>query len=343
LDIEVTKAAAALIQAKAAVDQMKAQLVTAQAKWQAAVAAVAQSEADLGRATAQQAFREKQYQRIKKLFEMNSIDERLVDEKMDEMEAAQAATASARAAIITAKAEVAAAAAKVEEAKSDIVAAEGTVQVSQAALEKAKVLAEYKKIVSPYDGVVTQRSFNRGDFIRGAERSGEASLLVVERTDRMRIVVQVPDLDVPWIARGNPATVEIDALPGEVFRGTVARTADSEDAQSRTMRVEIDLPNSAGKLRQGMYGRVTIKLRAASGSFVVPATCLVGPVKDGKGTVYILRDGKACLVHVKVGSDDGARIEIRQGLSTEDDVVFRYNGAIGDGVPVAVVNDGPRN
>jgi HlyD family secretion protein len=164
-------------------------------------------------------------------------------------------------------------------------------------------------------------------------------MLVVERTDLLRVVVQVPDLDVPWIKRGIPATVEIDALPGEVFRGIVARMADAEDAQSRTMRVEIDLPNPSGRLRQGMYGRVTIKLLAGGNGLVIPASCLAGPLKDGKGAVYVVREGKAYLVPVKVGADDGAHFEVLQGLTADDEVVFRYNGSIGDGVPVAVVDD----
>lgn len=340
LDIEVQQLSAALVQAKAEVDQMQAHLETAKAKRDAAVAAAAESEADLGRSTAQRTFREKQYHRIKKLFELNSIDERLVDEKQDEMEAAQAAERAAQAAIVTAKANIAAAVAGIKEADANLANSNAKVQVAHAAWHKADVIAAYKKIVSPYNGVITRRTFNRGDFIRGAERSGEAPLLVVERTDKMRVVVQVPDLDVPWIAKDNAATVEIDALPGEVFKGTVARMANAEDSQSRTMRVEIDLPNPDGKLRQGMYGRVTIKLGARAGGLMIPASCLAGPLKDGKGSVYVVRQGKACLVPVKVGSDDGARLEISKGLTPEDEVVSGYNGAIGNGAAVAVVNEG---
>jgi RND family efflux transporter MFP subunit len=340
LDIEVQQLTAAIVEAKSEVDQMKAHLVTARAKWDSAVAAAAETEADLGRATAQRAFREKQYQRIKKLFELNSIDERLVDEKQDEMQAAQASERAAQAAIVTAKANVAAAAARIEEAKADLANAEAKVQVADSARAKAQAFADYERIVSPYNGVITRRSFNRGDFIRAAERSGEAPLLVVDRTDLLRTVVFVPDLDVPWVEPGNAAIVEIDALPGEAFHATVSRMADSEDPQSRTMRVEIDLPNPSGRLRQGMYGRVTIKLRAGVGGLLVPASCIVGPLKDGKGAVYVVRGGKAILVEVKVGSDDGSQIEVRQGLSADDEVVVHYNGAIGDGVPVAIVNNG---
>jgi len=119
LDIEVQRLDAALTQAKAEVEQMRAHLGATQAKWQAAVAGVTQAEAEVGRATAQRTFREKQYQRIKRLFDLNSIDERLVDEKLDEMEAARAAERAAQAAVATARAEVVAAAAQIEEAKAN--------------------------------------------------------------------------------------------------------------------------------------------------------------------------------------------------------------------------------
>jgi len=339
LDVAVEQSVAALAEAKARVDQTKAHVVTARAKWEAAVAAVAQAEAELGRATAQRVFRQVQYERIKHLFDLNSIDERLVDEKQDERDAARAAEGAAKAAIATAKANVAAAAAEIVEAQANVAHSEATVQAAQADLDKAKVFAGYEKIISPYDGVITLRTFNRGDFVRGAERGGESPLLVVARTDLMRTVIQVPDRDVPWMARGNRATVEIDALPGQMFHGTVARMADSEDPQSRTMRVEVDLPNPTGQLREGMYGRATIMATAGGKGRRIPSSCLIGPVKDGLGSVYVVRDGKSYLVPVQVAADDGSHAEISRGLADSDEVVVHYSGPIGEAVPVAVVAD----
>ena len=340
LEAEVLEATAALTQAKSEVEQMKARIVTAEAKWQASVATVTQTEAELGRATAQRVFREVQYQRIKNLFDLKSIDERLVDEKEDEMQAARSSESAAKAAIVTAKADVAAAAANIEEAKANLKNSEAKVQVAQSVLDKDKVWAGYRTIVSPYSGVVTKRTFHLGDFIRGAERSGETPLLVVERTDRLRVVTQVPDEDVPWAVSGRPATVEIDALPGESFHGVISRTAASEDPQSRTMRVEVDLPNSSGRLRPGMYGQVTIDLRTDRNAVVLPVSCLVGPQKEGKAAVYVAREGKARLAAVKLGHNDGIHVEILAGLALSDDVVRGSNQPLADGVAVAVVSDG---
>ena len=171
LEAEVQEAAAALAQARSEVEQMRARIVTAEAKWQASVAGVTQTEAELGRATAQRIFREVQYQRIKNLFDLKSIDERLVDEKEDEMQAARSSEKAAQAAIVTAKADVAAAAANIEEAKANMKNSEAKVQVAQSVLDKDKVWAGYRTIISPYAGEVTKRNFHLGDFIRGAERS----------------------------------------------------------------------------------------------------------------------------------------------------------------------------
>ena len=339
LEAEVQHAAAALKQAKSEVEQMQARIGTAEAKWQAAVAVVAQAEAELGRTTAYRVFRKIQYDRISNLYHQKAIDERLVDEKNDELLAAQAAEGAAQAAIATAKADVAAAAATIEEAKANLKNSQAKVQVAQSVLDKDTVLAGYRTIVSPYSGVVTTRTFFPGDFIRDAERSGEPPLLVVERTDLLRVVTQVPDEDVPWAVRGRPATVEIDALPGESFHGAISRTAASEDLQSHTMRVEVDLPNPSGRLRAGMFGQVTIDLHTDRNALLLPAACLVGPQNEGKAAVYVVRDGKARLVAVKLGNNDGIHVEILSGLALGDDVVCGSKGTLADGVAVAVVDN----
>ena len=336
VEIAVNQAAAALSQAQAEVELMKAQVVTAEAKYQAALATVARTVADLGRAVAQRRYQQKQFDRIKKLAELKSIDEKLVDERQQDLDAAVAEEGVVNATIVTAKADAASAAAKVEESRADVVNALATVVVNQTALDRAKVMAAYLRITSPYDGVITKRNFHIGDFIREAERADDQPLLEVQRTDLIRVVVPVPDLDVPACLPGNEAVYKIDALPGEVFRGTVARVGDTEDEQ-KTMRVEIDLPNPQGRIKAGMYGLAIIKLRpAATAALNVPTTCLAGSVDGGKGSVYVVRDGKAWLAPVEVGYDDGIRVEIRKGLEAGDRVIYRYSGALANGVPVEV-------
>ncbi len=128
------------------------------------------------------------------------------------------------------------------------------VGVAEARMERAKANLDYAKIVAPFDGVVTHRSFHVGALIHSASEGEQKPLLTVKRTDKMRVVVLVPDSDVVLTKLGDPAVVSVDALGGRSFTGTLARIARAEDAE-RMMRVEIDLLNPGDVLCDGMYGK----------------------------------------------------------------------------------------
>src|SRR5262249_12626585 len=121
-------------------------------------------------------------------------------------------------------------------------------------------------------------------------------------------------------------------------QGAISRTQGSEDPVTRTMRVEIDLDNPKGELRPGMFGRVTITLQKASTALLLPAGCLVGAAREGRGAVYVVRDGKAALVPVRLGIDNGVHVEVVSGLTTSDQVVRRYSGTLGNGTPVEIAD-----
>jgi RND family efflux transporter MFP subunit len=200
------------------------------------------------------------------------------------------------------------------------------------------VLVQFATITSPYDGVITQRNFFRGDFVKAATEGGAPlPLLTVERTDLMRVVVQVPDRDVPFTDPGDPATVEVDALPGKKFQAKVSRIASSEDPQTRLMHTEIDLPNPTGKICKGMYGRVTILLDRTSDRLSVPASAIAGKTETGKANVYVVRNGKAVLVPVEIGTDNGLRVEIISGLNATDNVIVRASAELREGADVQAV------
>ena len=151
----------------------------------------------------------------------------------------------------------------------------------------------------------------------------------------MRVVIFVPDLDVPFVDRGDPATLRVDALKGRVFRGVVARFADVENEQ-KLMRTEVDLPNPDNRLRDGMYGTATIEVQPPSRNLRIPSSCLIEQSGQGQGAVYIVQDGKVHRQAVEVGQDNGGEVEIIGGLTPDDQVVVRYNGTIDEGLAVEV-------
>lgn len=337
----VQRQKAGLDQSHARILQMKARHTSSKADADAAEAALVQAEAAAKSKAADLRFREQQLQRMKDLFATRSIEERLVDEKTQQRDVAQEAERAAKAEIATAKARVVASQAKIQAAEADVTEAEAEVEVAKAELEKVQVRLRFATIVAPFDGVINQRSSFPGDYIRAAnEGAAQVPLLTVQRTDRMRVIVHIPDRDVPYTDVGDPALVEIDALPGKQFAAPIARIAHGEDSATRLMHVEIDLPNTDGRLRNGMYGRVSIVLDRSK-LLSVPAACLVGKPTDGKAKLYVVRGGRAVLTPVVVGAESRGRIGIVTGVQASDEVVVNPSADLTDGTPVVASASAP--
>ncbi|GAC1473263.1 MAG: efflux RND transporter periplasmic adaptor subunit [Isosphaeraceae bacterium] len=335
---DADRAAAALLQAKAAVKQAEARVTTAQADKKAADAGVDQAKADIDRYISMKKYRQRVLRRHKDLVAKQAIPQEVADEDEEHYEASVSAERSSRAAEVTARAHAAAAQAKVEQARADLAEAQANVQVDEANLAKARVLVEYTQITSPYEGVITRRNFFRGAFIRSASEGNNVPLLTVARTDRVRVVTEVPDRDVPFTDVGDQAEVTLDALGGEEFKGKVSRFAETEDPTSRTMHTEIDLPNPKNKIRPGMYGIAKIILDASTKSSTLPSSCLVGESRKGKADVFVIKDGEAHKTEIEVGADDGIRVEVVSGL-TPQDVVIASTSTVSEGTPVQSVRE----
>lgn len=339
---QVKKDAAAVAHMIAKQRQTEAHLLAAKADARAAEQLIVQAKVEMKSKAAYRAFRGKQLERIKALYKDQAVEAKLVDEVTDQYEASLEAENAAREAITTNEQKAEAAKAKVDQAAADIEEAKAEIDVAKAELERAKVLLDYTVITSPYDGVVTKRNFFPGDFIRSADAGGDRSPVVaVDRTDLMRIVVQVPDADVPYVDRGDTATIEIDALPGKFVKGVIARSAESEDAQTRTMRTEIDIPNTDGRLRRNMYGRVRLTLQKGTPTAVqIPLSAIVHQGDAKQPFVRVVRDGRVHLTPVEIGLDTGVEVEILRGLQPSDQLILRANGPMEEGAQVIVKQAG---
>lgn len=155
-------------------------------------------------------------------------------------------------------------------------------------------------------------------------------------TAKMRTIVPVPDRDVAFCNVGDPATVTLDALAGRVFHGSVSRTSESETINDRLMRVEIDLDNPDGFLRDGMFGRADIILEKIVTNLTIPSSCLIDRNGKGNGAVMVVRDGKVRRTSVKVGMDTGLRAEIVKGLTESDQVIRQPDPSMAEGTPVQI-------
>lgn len=344
-EAQVAKDQAKVDDAKAKLTQIEAQKSEAEAEARAAEASVKLASILVKAKSAFREYRERQLNRIKDLVAKKAEDQRLQDEQEDYYLSALEAENGAKEKVNAEQERATAARVKISRVEADIKAAQADIEVAKAELANSKVWVEYGKILSPYDGVITQRGFLQWDFIKAGDQSGNVPILTVASTDVLRVVIPVPDRDVPFIEVGKPAILTFDALPGVTYQTkgddkvVVSRFSYAEDYQTRLMRVEVDVKNTDGRLKIGMYGRATIVLtEGAPKALRIPSAALTGRANDGKGTARIVRDGKIQTVPITYGTDNGVDVEILSGLSPQDQVVMSTNVPVTDGTPVTVTN-----
>ena len=338
---QVAKDKATVEHTKFHVKQMEAHLAASTAEARATEQLIAQVKTEMKSKAAYRSFRFKQLERIKLLYQDKAVDAKYLDETTDHYEAAFEAENAAREAVTTAQFRWEAAKAKVLQAEADIDDSNAAVDVAKADLDKSNVLLDYAIIRSPYDGVVTKRNFNRGEFIRSADSGGErVPVVAVDCNDVMRVIVQIPDRDVPYVDVGDTATFEIVALPGRPFKGMIARKSNAEDAQTRSMKTEIDISNAEGKLLRNMYGTVNLTLQVGSPTALrIPSAALINKSEGEQAMVRVLRDHRVHLVQVEIGIDTGVEVEVVVGLHLKDQVILRANGPLDEGTEIAETHE----
>jgi RND family efflux transporter MFP subunit len=330
---------AAVKRANEKVHQMEALKKVYQADEVASKAAVKQASAAAETSKTMLKFHKRRFERLNKLGEKGIIDADVVDEQHQRYEAAEQAVNAALESVIAAEARMAAVGAKILQGDADIAEASAAVEVAQAEEQRTQELVNFASITAPFDGRITERNVDVKHFIRAATiNANQPPLLVVQRVDKVRVIVMVPDRDVMVTKVGDEAVVEIDGITDEVFKGTVAKKADSEDSKSRSMRVEIWLDNPKGKLNHGMYGRATITLEKATNVLALPTTCVFGLNESKtKGQVYIVRNKRAVLTPVTVVGENDTNIGV-VGLNSNDQVIVHPNLVTANNMEVTVAS-----
>lgn len=210
---------------------------------------------------------------------------------------------------------------------------------AHAELREIEEQLRYTTLEAPFDGVVTYRAIDPGDMVYQASspKGSDHPLLRIARIDVIRVKTFLPEHDTVWADVGDPATVIFDALPGRSFSSEIARIAGALDPNTRTMQVEIDLPNVDGRLLPGLYGRTEVTLETHRDALTLPATA-VRFTEEGESYVYAVgTDDSVRRRAVVIGFDDGNWLEITEGLSRSDRVADGLVGSLADGEHVQVL------
>ena len=176
--------------------------------------------------------------------------------RQQELFAGKAATAQT---LDEARAKESVSSATLQTGNAKIKLAEADLAAAKAEAERLKALLQYDKIVAPFDCVVTRRLVNPGDLVQAATATRTAPLFTCQKLDVVRVFADVPEASAAGVHPGLPAEVKLYGPAGVTISGTVTRLSMALDAATRTMRVEIDLPNPDGKMLPGMYAQVTLQ------------------------------------------------------------------------------------
>ncbi|HVN40713.1 MAG TPA: efflux RND transporter periplasmic adaptor subunit [Myxococcota bacterium] len=213
----------------------------------------------------------------------------------------------------------------------------GQWEVARAKLERVQKLLEYARITAPFTGMITARFVDPGAFIpaatSGATPQG-AALVTLADFSRLRVQVFVPEAEVPFITDGVPAQVTVEALAGRTFSGSVTRFSYALDQATKTMLTEIELPNPTLELRPGMYASVRLGVETRRDVLLLPASAVV--TEKTRTSVFLLADGKARKIPIRIGVGDGANVEVLEGVTPEQPVILIGEQALDDGQAVTV-------
>jgi RND family efflux transporter MFP subunit len=331
LRLDVPEMAEDLRQAEAELDARRAAVQAASAQAERARLAAESAAASEHRAEAEAALARITATRKAQLHEARAISSQELDEASSQLAVAEAALRMAAAGVAAAEGDIAAAGAAVRVAQSGVA-------VTEAVIARLQALLRYATVTAPFEGVITRRLVDRGAFVRSAADGATTALLTLAGTDRVRLVLEIPETEAPLVGVGTPVLVEIPALGAEPLEASISRTALALEPATRTMRVEADLKNPDDRLRPGMYARTIVRAQTKE-ALTIPSRAI--RVRGGQTTVLVADTGIAREVPVRIGYDDGILTEIIEGLEGGEKVITSATGAVAPGaavqpVPVAV-------
>ncbi len=285
--------------------EIQEQVNQAQASYEVARATVKQREADLK-------FAQTSLDRSRSLFERELLPRQTLDDADARQQASQAQLELARAQFMQA----------------------------QARLDELKITLSSTEIRSPVNGFVGKRMLDPGAYV-----TSNTTVVSMVEIGRVRLVANVVEKDLRRVLVGSAAAVEVDAFPGEIFRGRVARLAPVLDPATRTAQMEVEVPNGDFRLKPGMYSRVRLTVASKAQALTVPVNAVV--TLEGKRGVFQVKDGAAAgagkeadFVPIQIGLEDGTRVEVLAGLTDQARVVTTGAAALRDGDPVIIAGTG---
>ena len=231
--------------------------------------------------------------------------------------------------------------ARVEKAQAAIAGLKASIAVAQANVRSAQVGVDQTQIRAPFDGVVLTKNANVGDVITPFSSATGSQAAVVTMADMTTLEVEadVSEASVGKVKIEQPCEIQLDALPGERFRGVVTRTVPTVDRAKATVNVKVRFVDKDTRVLPEMSAKVAFLSKETPESERAPRT-VVQPAalseRAGRKVVFVVSDGKAIETAVVTGATYGEALEVKQGLKPGDKVVMKPGERLHDGAAVSV-------
>ncbi len=231
--------------------------------------------------------------------------------------------------------------ARVEKAQAAVNGLKASIAVAQANVRSAQVSVDQTLIRAPFDGVILTKNANVGDVITPFSSASGSQAAVVTMADMSTLEVEadVSEASVGKVKIEQPCEIQLDALPGERFRGRVTRTVPTVDRAKATVNVKVRFVDKDARILPEMSAKVAFLSKETPEAERAPRT-VVPPAalteRAGRRVVFVVRDGKAVETAIETGATYGEVLEVKQGVKPGDKVVMKPPERLRDGAVVAV-------
>jgi RND family efflux transporter MFP subunit len=210
-------------------------------------------------------------------------------------------------------------------------AAKAQVSLGEAEVQRLTTLSSFKKVLAPFEGTITQRHVDIGALVTAGSTTNTSPLFSIAQANQVRVFVDVPQAVVPYMKVGMPVTATAREFPGRTFEGKLDRTASSLDRTSKTLRVEVLVPNKDLTLLPGMYVQVAFANTRERPPVRVPAGAICFRVNGPQVAVVAGDDHHITFRDIKIARDLGDFVEVEAGVSPNEQVALNVGSDVSDG------------
>ncbi len=218
---------------------------------------------------------------------------------------------------------------------------DGAYRAALALVNQLEAQKSFQRVVAPFSGIITSRSIDIGTLVNAGSVSSQ-QLFTIAQVNQLRIFVNVPQSFVSSIKIGSEASIIIQEIAAAAVVGKVTRTAGALNPDTRTLLVQVEFDNPGHLYLPGMYAKVKFVVKRTTSAIIIPANTLVIRT-EGPEVVTVTPQNTIAMKRITIRKDNGATLEISDGLKGDELLVTNASLALTEGLKVSVVHKLPEN